>query len=240
MNKPLYFFFLTFFLSSCGIKKIATTDFSIPPKNSTELIKRVEAKKTLSDWTTLKGKANISQKDRQIKLSINIKKDSIIWISARGPFGVEIIRGQITLDSIYVLNRINQTYFIKPIYALRDLIKLDFSFYDIQEMVTANPKILKNNYTLQVNEAGFYLKSKNTSYFVNNNYRVENIKKIKKKESLEFQFLNYQTKDRFPRRLVLKVEAKENFEISINYSQVEFRKPKKILFEIPYSYNEEK
>ena len=46
-----------------------------------ELIKRVEANNTLSDWTILKGKANVSQKDRQIKLSINIKnkKDSIIW-----------------------------------------------------------------------------------------------------------------------------------------------------------------
>ena len=99
MNNPIYIFFLTIFLTSCGIKKIATTDFSIPPKNSTELIKRVEANNTLSDWTILKGKANVSQKDRQIKLSVNIKnkKDSIIWISARGPFGVEIIRGQIIL-----------------------------------------------------------------------------------------------------------------------------------------------
>ena len=242
MNNPIYIFFLTFFLTSCAIKKIATTDFSLPPKDPAELIKRVEVNNNLSDWTTLKGKANVSQKDRQIKLSINIKskKDSIIWISARGPFGVEIIRGQITLDSICVLNRINQTYFTKPIDALRDLTKLDLSFYDVQEIITANINILKNNYTLQINEAGFYLKSKNSSYFVNTNYRVETITKKKKKERLELQFLNYQAKDRFPRRLVLKVESKENFEIAINYSQVEFRKPKKLLFEIPYSYNEEK
>ena len=52
--------------------------------------------------------------------------------------------------------------------------------------------------------------------------------------------MNYQSKDRFPRQLVLKVKSIENFEITINYSQVEFRKPKKILFEIPYSYNEKK
>ena len=139
-----------------------------------------------------------------------------------------------------MLNRINQTYFKKPIDALRDLTKLDLSFYDIQEMITANTNILKNIYTLQKNEAGFYLKSKNISYFVNTNYRVENITKKKKKERLDLQFLNYHAKDRFPRRLVLKVESKETFEIAINYSQVEFRNPKKILFEIPYSYNEEK
>ena len=67
-------------------------------------------------------------------LSINIKnrKDSIIWLSASGPFGIEIIRAQLTPDSIYFVNRINKTYLIKPASHVKGFIKSELSFYDLQ------------------------------------------------------------------------------------------------------------
>ena len=240
MNKPLYLVVLVAFLSSCGIKKITTTNFSVPPKNAAELITRVNSKNSYPQWLSLKGKANIAQKDQEITVSINIKnrKDSIIWISASGPFGIEIIRAQLTPDSIYFVNRINKTYLIKPASRVKDFIKLDLSFYDVQEIIVANPKILKKNYKLEVNEIGFYLVADNFSYSITNNYRIQNVKRSENTNSLEFILEDYQEVDNFPRKLTLKVEAEKTFETTINYLKVEVNKSQKILFEIPDSYDE--
>jgi hypothetical protein len=247
MNKLFYLVVLVIFLSSCGIKKITTTDFSVPPKNTTELITRVNSKNSYPQWLSLKGRANIVQKNQNISVSISIKnrKDSIIWISASGPFGIEIIRAQLTPDSIYFVNRINKTYLIKPASQVKDFIKLDLSFYDLQDMITANPKIFKKNYKLEVaeiwrrcDEAEFYLTSDNLSYSITSNYRVQNVKFFNNKSNFEFTLEDYQEADNFPRKLTLKVEAEEIFETTINYLKVEFNKLQKILFEIPDSYDE--
>jgi hypothetical protein len=225
--------------SSCRIKKTTTIDFSVLPKNTTELITRVNFKNNYPEWLSIKGKAHIVKKDQDVTLNINIKnrKDSILWISAIGPFGIEIIRAQLTPDSIYFVNRINKTYLIKSSSHVRDFIKSDLSFYDFQDIITANPKILKKNYKLEVDEAGFHLVADNVSYSVTNNYRIYNAKLIENNNSLEFALDDHQDRDDFPRKLTLKAETEEAFKATINYSKVEFNKPQKILFEIPSTYD---
>ena len=160
MNRLIFQLIIAVFLVSCGVKKtITTNDFSIPPKNVVELMERVNFKNNEPEWLNLKGRAHIIKKDEQITLNINIKniKDSIIWLSARGPFNIEIIRVQLTPDSIYFINRANKTYSIKPALHINDLIKLDLSFYDLQDIITASPKIIKKNYKMEAGAIGFNL-----------------------------------------------------------------------------------
>ena len=238
MNRPIYLLILVVTVSSCVAKKITTIDFSVPPKNATELIARVNSKNNYRQWLSIKGRAHIVKKDQDVTLNIKNRKDSIIWISARGPFGIEIIRVQLTPDSIYFINRINKTYLIKPSSYVGGFIKLDLSFYDFQDMITANPKILKKNYKLEADETGFHLVADSVSYSVTNNYRIHNAKFIESNNSLEFAFDDHQDRDNFPRKLTLKSKSEESFEATINYSKIEFNKPQKILFEIPSSYDE--
>ena len=240
MNKLSYLLILTVILSSCVAKKITTTDFFVPPKNAVELIKRVNSKNSYPQWLSLTGKAQIVQKDQDITLSVNIKnrKDSIIWLSASGPFGIEIIRAQLTPDSIYFVNRITKTYLVKPASQLKEFIKSELSFYDLQDIITANPKILKKDYKLELRATDFYLAADSSSYSVTSNYRIQNAKFVDYKMNLEFSLEDYQETDNFPRKFALKVEAEESFEATINYSKVEFNKPQKIVFEIPDSYDE--
>jgi len=173
-------------------------------------------------------------------LNINIKhrKDSIIWISASGLFGIEIIRAQLTPDSIYFINRANTTYLIKPVSHIKDLIKSDLSFYDLQDIITASSKIIKKNYKMETDAIGFHLISDNVRCFITNNYRIQNIKFITSKANLEVILNNYQERDNFPRKIALKITPEGTFETTINYSKVEFNKPQKILFEIPDSYDQ--
>ena len=240
MSKLIYQVIIVVVLSSCGIKKITTTDFSILPKNTSELIERINSKNSPPEWLSLKGRARIIKKDEEITLNINIKhrKDSIIWISASGLFGIEIIRAQLTPDSIYFINRANTTYLIKPVSHIKDLIKSDLSFYDLQDIITASSKIIKKNYKMETDAIGFHLISDNVRCFITNNYRIQNIKFITSKANLEVILNNYQERDNFPRKIALKITSEGTFETTINYSKVEFNKPQKILFEIPDSYDQ--
>ena len=239
MNNQLYLFCAALFLSFCGIKN-TSTDFSASPKNATELIEKVKSKNNHPQWLNLKGSANILQKNQNLTVKINIenRKDSIIWISASGPFGIEIIRAQLTPDSIYFLNRINKTFLKKPVVQLKTFLKSDFSFYDIQDLITANPKISKKEYDFELNKTGCHLGSDNFNYTITNNYRIQNTKINNNTNNLEFALEGYEMEDNFPRKLTLKVETEETFEATINYSKVEINTPQKILFEIPASYEE--
>jgi hypothetical protein len=127
---------------------------------------------------------------------------------------------------------------IKPLSQVKEFIKLDLSFYDVQGIITANPKILKKNYKLELNKTGFYLTSENFSYFITNNYKIQNVKGSDNTNTLEFSLDDYQEIDNFPRKLTLKSEGEEAFEITINYSKVEFNKLQNIIFQIPDSYDE--
>ena len=64
--------------------------------------------------TSLKGKINVVKEKQDITLSVKIKhrKDSVIWLSISAPFGIEIIRAQVTPDSIYFVNRTQKTILI--------------------------------------------------------------------------------------------------------------------------------
>tara|TARA_B100001142_G_scaffold291886_1_gene310354 strand:- start:1724 stop:2452 length:729 start_codon:yes stop_codon:yes gene_type:complete len=240
MNKFFCVTSLLFFLASCGVKKVTNTDFSKSLKKTTEIINSVNSNSTYSKWLSLKGRAKIAQKNQDITVNVNIinRKDSIIWASAKGPFGIEIIRAQITPDSVFLINRINKKYYIISALEARELLKVDFSFFDIQDVITANPKILKTNYTLKANREFFYLIADSVSYLVTNTYNIKNIKRINNKNTLEITLEDYLEEDNFPRKINLKVEAEESFEAIIEYSKVEFNRPRKFLFEIPNSYNE--
>lgn len=241
MNKSFGLFFLVAFLSSCGIKKTVTsTSPSVLLKTTSEIISEVNSNRHYPIWLSLYGKATITQNDKNITATIRIKnrKDSVIWISAIGPFGIEIIRAQLTPDSIYFANRINKTYWKKPTSKLRDFVKSEISFYDVQDLITSNLKIIKSNYMLNINEFGYYLNSDSASYFINSNYIAQHAKLIDNTKTIELKQELYHKTDGFPRKITLEVHSDQYFKAVINYSKVVFNNAEKIIFEIPDSYNE--
>lgn len=241
MNKSFGLFFLITFLSSCGIKKTATiTSSTALLKTTSDIITEVNSNSHYPSWLKLNGRATITQNDQDITASLRIKNrnDSIIWVSAIGPFGIEIIRAQLTPDSLYFINRVNKTYWKGPISKLKDLLKSEFSYYDVQDLITANQKIIKSNYMLDITEFGYYLSSDSASYFINSNYRVQHAKLIDNFKTIEFKQEQYHIIDGYPRKVTLKINSDQYFKAVINYSKVEFNNSEKIIFEIPDSYNE--
>jgi len=243
MNKLFLYLFLILFLSSCGIK-VRKIDYAKEPKNAKELIEMVISKNKIPEWLSLKGKVNLIKDEKDITLNINIKcrKDSLIWASIRAPFvGIELFRIMLTKDSVYYLNRTNKTVFVKPITHISAFLKVDISFDEIQDMITANTRILKKEYTFHIIENTFELNAKQVFYKVSADfYRILNASIIDGENKLSYEFSSFINENEFifPKQFSISVRSSENFEATLDYSKIVFNEKQKLPFKIPNSYVE--
>ena len=226
-------------LFSCETPHIISerASFSIDKKG---LISKVNSNNPYYKWLDLKGVISIQSEARTGSLNIKIvnRKDSLIWFSARGPFGIEIFSGQITTDTISFIDRINKTYFHQPFERIKDIVNTEVSFYKIQEIITANPKISNMQYKLEYSEAGFYLNSKKENFFVTKDYKIEEAVWINNGQKIELSLEGHKPPHNFPKKISLKIDNQDSFLLNINVSEVRFVEPKKIFFKTPDSYVE--
>ena len=241
MNKLVLYLFFIVFASSCVTKNIAEVAFSVSPVNAKELIERVNSSNRPSEHLALKGMVSLMiEKDNEVSLgiSIRVRKDSLIWASVTAPFGIELFRAVITMDSIYYINRTNKTYFIKPITNISEILKTDLAFKEIQEIVTATPKIEKKEYSLNKTDDDFLLTTQDYMYTVSNFYRIRKGVLIEEGNSLIYTYSNFSFENDFPEQLeiIVKSSFQNAFNIKLNYSKVVFDKQQQTPFKIPSSY----
>jgi hypothetical protein len=242
MNKLFSYLFLILILTSCSIK-VRKIDSAKAPKNAKELIERVISKNKIPEWLSLQGKINLIKDEKDITLNINIKcrKDSLIWASVSAPFGIELFRTMLTKDSVYYLNRTNKTFFVKPITHISSFLKADISFNEIQEMITANPRVLKKAYAFHIIENTFELNTKQVFYKVSAEfYRILNASIIDDENELSYEFSSFTNENEFifPKQFSISVRSSENFEATLDYSKIVFNEKQKLPFKIPSSYVE--
>ena len=238
MNKIYTLLITSLLLHSCGLKKVDKVDFSVPPQNDKELIARVNAKNNYPEWLYLKGKINLKNKDQNVTLNVSVKnrKDSIIWLNISAPFGVEVFRAQLTPDSIYFINRTNKTWFIKSSSRIKDYLKTEIYFDEVQEMITANTRIAKEEYSFSKDE-NYTLNSQYFNYTISTFYRILNASLVEDENKIDYSFTDF-NENNFPKEFNLKIKSKESFEATLNYSKIEFNSQQIFPFKIPDSYVE--
>ena len=239
MNKIYTILITTLLLHSCGFKKIDPVVTNVyPPQNDKELIARVNAKNIYPEWLYLKGKINLINKDQNVTLNVSIKnrKDSIIWFNISAPFGIEVFRAQLTPDSIYFINRTNKTWFIKSSSHIKDYLKTEIYFDEVQEMITANTSFVKEKYSLSKDEH-YTLNSQYFNYTISPFYRILNASLVEGEDKMEYSFSEF-NENNFPKEFSLKIQSKESFEVTLNYSKIEFNTQQIFPFKIPNSYVE--
>lgn len=69
---------------------------------------------------------------------IRLRRDSIIWISATAPLGVELFRVVLTPDSVKWLNRMTSDYYVGEFSELNKRIHPLLSFYLLQSLLLGN------------------------------------------------------------------------------------------------------
>tara|TARA_B100001250_G_scaffold66268_1_gene52710 strand:+ start:6880 stop:7605 length:726 start_codon:yes stop_codon:yes gene_type:complete len=236
----MIFIALITILFSCETQHITRIKPYSFPTNTKEVILKVNSNNKHYKWIDLRGLISIKTEGLNLRLNIKIvnRKDSLIWFSARGPLGLEIVSGQLTPDTILFLDRVNKTYLQTSFARDKEFIMTELSFYEIQEIITANPKISNKDYKLETSESGLYLNSENESVFINNKYQIQEATWINNRQKIELEIGERQPPHNFPERLSLKIENKDNLIVGINFSDVKFNEPKKLFFKIPDSYVE--
>jgi len=222
MNSKLFIVGAVFLiLNSCQVISLKNNSKNKFLENKNHSLTDVFSKKIFA-----KGKIKINIRDRQQSLNINIKtsKDSIIIFSALLPIGIEVFRGQITNDSIYLVDRVNKKY---QIVSLNSPNIIGISKFKIKDLI---------NTLFAVDEITSRKKEKIKEYQPNTGKKNIVYKKIFGQQLAKISYSNYKyvEKINIPFSLII---STENNEINLNYTQVVFLDKLKInKFKIPEGY----
>lgn len=113
--------------------------------DSLSLVKGIIANldKSRIDFNTFSARVKVEYQDKnggdQANASIQMKKDSAIWISLTGPFNIEGVRLLVTRDSVKLMNKIKKTVQISSISYLKELTQTPFDFNTLQNVIIGNP-----------------------------------------------------------------------------------------------------
>ena len=156
-NRILYLIVIIALLASCrSQKKIQKV---IGPKDSATVVIINEPKidtvalvKTAIDrmnayrinFNTFSAKIKVdyeNSKGRQPDFTANVrmKKDEVIWLSLTGTLGIEGFRVMITKDSVYIMDKLANTYTVRPLTYLQELSNIPFDFSTLQDLIIGNP-----------------------------------------------------------------------------------------------------
>jgi hypothetical protein len=104
---------------------------------------KIEEKKVITaikpiDFEWISGKSKVTIKDdkgdQNVNISVRMKKDSLIWLSA-GLMGLEGVRALITQDSIKVLDRINKAVYFMDFNSLSKQFNFPLGFKTVQSIL---------------------------------------------------------------------------------------------------------
>ena len=244
MNKYIFILLLCFGFSSCSLLKNNNTLIEKPFYETDNIENKITELNISPDWVSLNSKIKINKEGEKTEINsiIRVKKDSVIWISLKAPLGIEILRTMITPDSIYFMSRIDKTYFVKPISHLKNVVKTDINYFQIQEILFSSPKILNSNIVPYKSKTGKYIsKSEYATYIINNYFSIEKMElSDTENKKLTITFTNYSffedIKSYYPKNLNIEVSSEEKFTANIDFSKIEFNKNSLLSFKIPSSY----
>jgi len=203
----------------------------------------------------MESRARISIDDGSFSQSAtaNIKwlKDSLIWMNVT-KFGFEVARAQITQDSVYLIDRLNNEYAIKDLSFVQDEYNLPANFATLEAMLIGNPVFFgkTTSLVLKTAENEYILAEKNLANSINSSYVIDAQEFLLK--SMFFEELAEQQKMRVLLDDYRQVSGNQNFsylrkvevnspktgtvDIGIEFSKVELTPPSRIRFEIPSRY----
>ena len=240
MNKLFYLIIGLFILNSCSKKIINHNQYNLPTSDL-EIIDQAYSNNPNYKHLNLKGIASIIIDDVETKFNINLKmiKDSVMWLSVRERvIGIELLRAKLTPDSLYLLNRLEKSFFIKSTSQFNDISTFYLNFDDFQYILFSNFTYPNSPYTYSIKNENYQLSSQNESYNFDNKFRLTEAKITNFEYLINISFMKYNNIDNFPRELALSILSKSNLDANIIYTKVDFNEYPSILFNIPNSYHE--
>jgi hypothetical protein len=212
------------------------------------------------DYKTLNIKFNVKYEKKSQTMSLKgnckILKDSIIWVSLSPGLGIEAARLMCTRDSIFLLDKLNESLTKGKYSYLNNLYKLDVDFNSLQSILT-NAFFV---YPSKAEEKADFLKtfsvykdSIDLSVYRKSEEMVENLVVIKKKSfdiksyfindisnkrSLSIKYNNSENNQNvFPDLIAIKSMSGEKFLfVDLEYTKVALNDELTFSFKVPSDY----
>ncbi len=250
MKKSLYLFLFLLLTISCKSTKTANNNIAkLPAKNIINKNKKAAFSKTnLRASLLVKYKGNNELPN--VKTSLRIAKDSIIWLSF-SKLGFPIAKAIITPSEIKFYEKISKTYFVGDFKLISNWLGTSFDFDMVQNLFFGEPLIdLKNEKhqsKIMDNKYKINPKSQNPLFDIffwidPNTFKLskEEIIETGKNQKLTIDYRGFQEYNGslFPKGFVIKaVDKKRKTHIDVNYKNVIFESPLRFPFKIPNGYS---
>lgn len=225
--------------------------------DSSELIRDVYNKviKNKINFTTFNAKVRVAynskEENDEATAYIRLKKDSAMWLSLRGPLGIEGFRVLITKDSIKVMNLLKRNVQFYGIAYLEEITNLPLDFFTLQDIVVGNPVFIDSNIIsyktdsnsnnlLRILMAGKLFK--NLVTIDNTDHKVVSSKldevDVAGNRTGYMSYSGYDNSAGVPFSTVRKISVAEQTKLDINldFKQYSFNQPVTFPFNIPGNY----
>lgn len=124
--------------SSCRGRKETIFKKDKSPLDKAEINAKMDER--FSGFGDYSSKMNVRYADSKQSIAfsakVRISRDSIIWISVSPALGIEALRVMATPDSVFMMNKIDRTYYAGDYQYLKELLKADVDFQMFQGILT--------------------------------------------------------------------------------------------------------
>lgn len=255
------FFCLIFSVSiyACKSSKKITNNKEITPEvevksatsGNSDILQNIDSYYALPEWMSAKGTVDASLGDSNISLDavIQLRKDSAILLVAK-KFGFEGGRALITRDSVFIINRLEQTYDKLSLAAIAAKFNLPPQFDVIQKVLLGFPAKIDNTipFRMQHQDSLIVLMTESGSIGATHNLAKKDLRLLQtfveedqNASKMTIVFENYKMSSlqkpfAFRRNMMFMSPRSGQGEINIDISDVEFNVPKTLRFQIPAHY----
>lgn len=251
MKSSYFLLILLLLVIGTGCKSPAFLGKKAKKNSSAEaLVEHLVKNQVQAEWMYAKGRVRYDDKYQGFgaTATIQLRKDSVLWMNIK-KFGLEVARVQITPDSIYILDRFNNEYYIEGLDYLEKSYNLPANFATLQAIMLGNP-VFFNPKTLTAERKDIFVQLKGQSDRFESQYvldatslllRSMSFGELQTNRQLDYELEDYrQTADKqnfsYIRKLDLDSEETGKSSLEIKLNKVEFDVPKSIRFEIPERY----
>lgn len=243
---------LCFILTACGTKNVLTSG-KLKNATANKVIRRHHRSepdfKTLQ--ASLRGSYYNGDETQSIGISMRMRKNDTIWLSAKLAGLIPLAKVLITKNRVRFYEKINHSYFDGDFSLLSNWLGTDLDFEKVQDLLIGQAiyNLKDGTYNLETTEKGYRLLDLDASQIVKlflidkSNFRLvgQQFTREQNHQSVTVSYPKYQEKDKriFPKKINIIVNQKnKTTKINIDYRSLDFNAPVSFPFKMPSDYKE--
>jgi len=264
LSRALVFLLIAGGLASCSPARKAIRT-PLKEEGVDYLFGKLKSSEFKYDWLNAKFSATYKNKGETTSFDgqLRIRKDSLIWLSLTPMLGIEAVRLMISQDSVKMINRLNDTYFIGDYEYVNRFLNTNIDYDILQAYLTGNDLsfyengkfragIDNGNYKLSTSERTKLKKfvrnnEENLRVFIQNIWLDPETFKISRADVKEIRRENIrleaiysdmrETGDQlFPYMLNFSIWAENTIHVVTEFSRIIVNVPQQFPFKVPASY----